>query len=158
MAMVCLYDASFHLQSSGSLKTFGAQVRAADDKAVIRYMSEWLTVGVGTPRRSGKSSAVANLVREKGLKAVVFEPNDAMCRCWDNTGIPCCSAGSLKGMDAIRGRDIDTVIVDEAAWVDRKGMRNVCSFCLPFVRRHLKDGSMFVLMLIGTTNLDAACK
>ena len=156
-AMEGLYDACIYSQEISGASIFGTRVADDDDKDVVGYLKEWLTVRVGTTRRSGKTMSIQRMIREKSLRAVVFTVTQQQAktykRIYHDMDTPCMSARSLVGIKKLEGQEFDAVFIDEAAFVGKKGISNVVEFCLPQVRRHLNTGSPFVLMMTSTEDL-----
>jgi hypothetical protein len=118
-----------------------------DDKSVRAFMSDWMTVRLGMPRRSGKSEAMKRLISLDGLRAVVVYPNHGISKIGPK-GISFTASKLIypKG-------GIDVVFVDEAEFMEKEDMDKVVRFCHPLVIRYIDNREPFVLFLLSSPNI-----
>jgi hypothetical protein len=149
-ALEGLFFACRELQAQDVLEHCRRRARDGEDKDVLAFLSEWMTIRVGCGRRTGKTVAVKKLLDAYELNAIVVLPNLDMGRIYKDIDVTAISPRTLHRVPTTQ--PLDCVVVDEAEYCD---LAKVAKFCLPYVRTYLNDQSKpFVLVLISTAKLE----
>ena len=137
-ALCLLYDACVLIQ----------QEMSVSGDCPERDLLEWMTIRLGCPRRSGKTTAIKKLISDRCLKAAVISPSHNMAKMVD-FGAP---SISMEGVHQLADSgEIDVVFVDEADFVMvHEKVGEMLGVCASLAKSNREQGKPFVLVLVSS--------